>query len=138
MDTLLALYEDLQQVGNRFYTWDLGDRKAVTIEFGERYGIFMDFSNIHTTAEERMVVAHEGGHAVTGATHKVCSPFDLIEKHECRANRWAYKKLIHKDKLDEAVTLGYTEPWELAEYFNVSEPFLLNAIQYFQLMDKSQ
>ena len=43
MDRLLALYQKLSQAGTKFYMWDLNNDKAVPLEVGGAYGIFMDF-----------------------------------------------------------------------------------------------
>ena len=131
MKQLLSLYSELQKAGVRFYTWDMNCSDAVTIEMDGQYNVFMDFDQIRTLAEEKVNVAHEGGHALTGATHKVRSPVDLIERHEYKANKWAIKKLLPKDELWAAIRHGYTEPWQLADYFNVTEPFICQAIQYY-------
>ena len=106
MDRLLALYQKLSQAGTKFYMWDLNNDKAVTLEVGGAYGIFMDFDNIHSSRDEAAVVAHEGGHASTGATHKVCSPFDLVEKHEYKAWKWAVQNYISEDDLDVGTHTG--------------------------------
>ena len=115
MDKTLALYDKLNRAGVRFYHWDLDDQPAATIELDGRYAIFMDFHNIHTSAEERVVVAHEGGHVATGATHKVSSPYDLIAKHEYKADKWAIEQLIPARELDAAVARGCTDLYSLAE-----------------------
>lgn len=91
----------------------------------------MDFGNIHSSAEELVVVAHEGGHISTGATHKVNSPYDLIEKHEYKADKWAVQKLIPEEELDEAVASGCTELWQLAEHFAVTEEFMRKAVCWY-------
>lgn len=131
MDKVLSLYNDLNSNGVNFYIWDLGEDKAVTIELDGKYSIFMDFDNIHTSAEELVLVAHEGGHITTGATHRLNSPYDLVEKHEHKADKWAVQKLISECALDEAVAKGYTEIWDLAEYFGVTEDFMKKAVCYY-------
>lgn len=92
----------------------------------------MDFDNIDTVSKEIVVLAHEGGHASTGATHKVCSPFDLIQKHEELANRWAIKKLLPLEEVRAAMKDGYTEAYQLAEHFEVTERFVQQAISYYE------
>ncbi|MGN1004788.1 MAG: ImmA/IrrE family metallo-endopeptidase, partial [Oscillospiraceae bacterium] len=87
MNQIISLYDELNRAGVRFYHWDMDDLQAATIELGGRYGVFMDFGNIRTGAEELVVVAHEGGHISTGATHRVDSPYDLVEKHEYKADK---------------------------------------------------
>ena len=128
MDKTLALYDKLNRAGVRFYHWDLDDQPAATIELDGRYAIFMDFHNIRTSAEERVVVAHEGGHVATGATHKVSSPYDLIAKHEYKADKWAIEQLIPARELDAAVARGCTDLYSLAEHFDVTVPFMEKAV----------
>lgn len=132
MNSVLSLYGELQSNGISFFTWELDDEKSATIEMNGKYGIFIDFDNIQTSAEELVIVAHEGGHAVTGSTHKVSSPYDLIEKHENIANRWAIKKLLPFDEMKAAMRTGHTEPHQLAEYFDVTEEFVHLATDYYR------
>lgn len=131
MDRLLSLYRKLNSDGVRFYLWPLQEDKAVTMEVGGTYGIFMDFDNIQSSKEETTIVAHEGGHASTGATHKVCSPIDLVEKHEYKAWKWAVKNYITEDELDDAVANGHTDIYSLAEYFGVTEDFMRKAVCWY-------
>ena len=131
MDRLLALYHKLNSAGARFYTWDLMGAPAVTLEVDGSYGIFMDFDEIKDSAEEAVVVAHEGGHFSTGATHKVSSPYDLVEKHEYKANRWAFEHYLPADELKTAMASGLTEPWQLAEWYGFPESFVRRALEYW-------
>lgn len=131
MDKLLALYQKLNNAGAKFYNWDLKGGVAVTIESNGRYGIFIDDNEINNSAEETVVVAHEGGHFSTGATHKVCSPYDLIEKHEYKAWKWAVEHCISAEELDDAVAEGYSEIWSLAEHFNVTEDFMRKVVCWY-------
>ena len=131
MVNVLSLYNELNAAGVRFYHWSLGEEPAATVEIDKKYGVFMDFGNIETVAEELVLLAHEGGHVCTGATHTVYSPYNLIEQHENRADKWAVKKLIPKDELEEAVQGGMKTSWELAEYFGVTEDFMKKAVCYY-------
>ena len=128
MENALDLYDELNKAGVRFYHWDLMDEQAATIELEGSYGIFMDFANIPTSAEELVVVAHEGGHVATGATHRVSSPYDLVAKHEYKADKWAVQRVIPAQALDAAVADGYTDLHALAEHFNVTEAFMKKAV----------
>lgn len=40
--------------------------------------------------------------------------------------------MIGEEELNEAVSEGYTELWELADYFNVSEDFMKKAICWYK------
>ena len=74
---------------------------------------------------------HEGGHYATGTTHEVSSPYDLVEKHEYKANKWAVQRALSSDELDDAVAEGYTEIWSLAEHFGVTEEFMRKAVCWY-------
>ena len=132
MNNVLSLYNDLNALGVKFYCWDLDGERAATLEMNGQYGVFMDFSNIRTLAEELVVVAHEGGHICTGATHKVSSPYDLIAKHEYKTNKWAVEKCISEEDIKNAIAKGHTEIWDLAEYFGVTEDFMKMAVCWYK------
>jgi len=129
---LIDIYCELYDKGVKFFDWSIDFTKAVTIEKDGTYAVFIDSKAIGTVAEEAVLVAHEAGHIFTGATHKVSSRYDIIARHEVRADRWAIKKLITKDELEAEVHNGYREPWELAERFNVPQEFLEKAICYYR------
>lgn len=131
MNKIIPLYDELNRAGVRFYHWNMTDDQAATIEMDGQYGVFMDFSNIDTSAEELVIVAHEGGHISTGATHRVDSPYDLVEKHEYKADKWAVERLITEEELDLAVADGCTELWQLADRFGVTEEFMKKAVCWY-------
>ena len=87
---------------------------------------------IDTTAEEKVLLAHELGHCMTGAFYNQYSKLDIREKHERRADKWAIKKLIPEDELKKAVKSGRESRYELAEYFNVTEDFMQKAMDYYR------
>lgn len=131
MDKLLALYQELIDSGIAFYTWDMRGEKAATLRVDEKYGIFMDFESIDGQIEELAVLAHEGGHAMTGATHKVYSPFDLVQKHEYKANKWAVQKAVSAEELDDAIACGYTDIWSLSEKFGLPVDFMRMVVSWY-------
>ena len=94
--------------------------------------IALDPWKMPTLADESVKLAHELGHCMTGSFYSPFTRYDLIERHENRADRWAIKKLIPKDELDAAVRNGYTEIWALAELFGVTEPFMSKAVNFYQ------
>lgn len=93
--------------------------------------IGLDEDSIQTTAEQSVHLAHEVGHCVTGSFYNRYAPCDLRQKHENRADRWAIQRLIDPARLCDALDAGVTEPWELAEYFDVTEPFMRKALAYY-------
>lgn len=108
------------------------DTDAVTFKFhNEKYSIVLDTSKVETIAQIKTTLIHEIGHCATGCTHHLDSSLDLIGQHEYRANKWAVERFLPFDELQQAMQDGYTEPWELAEYFDVSEKAVRWAVQYY-------
>lgn len=93
--------------------------------------IGLDDDVLESEASQRVHLAHELGHCITGAFYNRWAARDLRQKHEDRANRWAIQRLISQAELDQAVTDGYTSVWQLAEYFNVTEDFMRKAICWY-------
>ncbi len=79
---------------------------------------------------ERTHIAHELGHCITGSFYSIYTARDCRQRHENRADKWAIQELVPVDALDEAILRGYTEIWELAEHFGVTEKFMRKAVCY--------
>ncbi|MEL7657649.1 MAG: ImmA/IrrE family metallo-endopeptidase [Bacillota bacterium] len=137
MENLTDLYRWLHDNGailiDRELHFSNPNTKATTIRLSETdtYGIFIDTTRIETVSEEKMIMLHESGHFATGATHEVCSSFDLVSKHEYKADKWAVQRLVTADELDDAVAEGHTELWDLADYFSVTEDFMRKAVCWY-------
>lgn len=84
-----------------------------------------------STREELVQKAHEIGHCVTGSFYNKYAKFDIVSRHEYRANKWAIKRLIPKDELIIAFESGIIEIWELAEHFDVTEDFMIKACEFY-------
>ena len=104
---------------------------GATVRDGEFYAVFLDFTQIRSTRLLRGVCCHEMAHVATGALHKVDSPFELAERSEYRANRWTAQHYLSREDFREAFDLGYTEPWQLAEFFDMPERDIRSALTYW-------
>lgn len=93
--------------------------------------IGIDESVMDGAALELVHMGHELGHCLTGSFYNRYTRFDVRQRHENRADKWAIKQLIPVDDLDEAVAEGCTELWELAERFSVTEQFMKKAVCYY-------
>ena len=124
MISVYDLYNEMIDNGILLFDYKQNGSPAATICMDGTYGVFLDSSILDTVAKERTVVAHECGHCFTGATHIIYSPYDVIEKHEYKANKWAAHRLVPPDELAQALQSGCTEPWQLAECFGVTEAFI--------------
>ena len=90
--------------------------------------IALDQWKMDTVEKELICLAHELGHCETGSFYTQLSSFDVRQKHENRADKWAIKKLISEDELDQAIADGYTDLWSLAEHFGITEDFMRKAV----------
>jgi len=93
--------------------------------------IAIDPYKLRSTQEEKEKLAHELGHCLTGSFYSIYTAVDCRQRHENRADKWAIKKLIPADELEEVAANGCTEIWELAEHFGVTELFMRKAVSYY-------
>ena len=133
MRTTEEMYDLLDQKGISVYHAQAVEAPAVTICEGGRYAVFLNPEFLQDSALENDVLAHEMGHIMTGATHRVESTADLVERHEEKAARWAVRTLIPWQELREAVHTGTDTVWDLAEYFNVTESLVRKALEYYSV-----
>ena len=131
MKTLREFYQLAQTEHIPVDYFRLSKREALSImdEDGDCF-IALDPQRITNEDDERLKLAHELGHCLTGAFYNRYSDFDCRQRHENTADKWAISQLVSVDDLDNAVAEGYTEIWELADLFGVTEDFLKKAVCY--------
>lgn len=132
MMELLRLYQLAEEENIEVDCFDLKNRDALSImdDTGACY-IAINPYKLHSTQDEREKLAHELGHCVTGSFYNVYATADRRQRHENCADKWAIKKLIPVDELEDAVAKGCTECWELAERFGVTEEFIKKSVCYY-------
>lgn len=133
--SLTDLYRMLYDEGVSFYDEHIPDDKPKSailhVHRLNCWGVVVDMQRLDNTKEEYATMLHECGHYATGTTHAVNSPWDLVERHENRADRWAIENFISANDLDEAVAAGYTELWQLADRFGVTEDLMRKAVCWY-------
>lgn len=105
--------------------------KGLYIETGHTQMILLN-KNLPIQAEKRCVLAEELGHYYTTFGNITDQTDVRNRKHEKRARNWAYEKLVPLDKLVAASRLGIRNRYELAEYLEVTETFLEEALLHFR------
>ena len=125
MTGLIALAE---KEGIRFYELELP--KGLK-------GLYYDYTivlnkGIETEYERKCVFAEELGHFYTSIGNILDMNIESNRKQEQRARAWAFEKLAPFNKIVEAYDNGYTETYETAEYLEVTEDFIKEAIIYYQ------
>lgn len=128
------LYDFAEQLNIAIFSFPLPNSKSLALEDSDdNCYIGIDDERLESSKDERVHIAHEIGHCVTGAFYNEYSPVDNRGKFEAIADRWAVKKLINKDELKKQIKRGL-EIWELAEYFSVTEDFIQKAFHlYFEV-----
>lgn len=129
---ILALYDLAKQQNIEViqYPMSINGSMSIMLEDGSCY-IGIDESVQDGGVQERVHLSHEIGHCATGSFYNIHAAIDHRQRHENRADKWAIQQLITVDDLDEAIAQGYTEIWELAEHFGVTEEFIKKAVCYY-------
>lgn len=89
--------------------------------------IGLDPEQITNEVDERVKLAHETGHCMTGSFYNRYSKLNCITQQEHKANQWAVKKLLPWEELSRAMQDGL-EVWQLAECFHVTDEFVRQAL----------
>lgn len=132
MKTLQEFYHIANQENIVVDHFALSKREALSImDLDGECFIAIDPHRLSGETDERNKLAHELGHCVTGSFYNQYSDYDCRQFHENRADKWAIQKLIPVEELDDAVADGYTEIWDLAERFGVTEDFIRKTVCYY-------
>ena len=95
-------------------------RPACTVRDGRYYAVALNFTRLHTVR-----------HLHTGALHKVDSSFQLVAQNEHRADADSFRRCLPAEEIRQAMRQGYTEPWQLADYFDLDEDYIKKALHYW-------
>lgn len=113
-------------------SFDMPKSESMSVLYDGNCFVGIDPLAVRNEIDEKEKLAHEIGHCETGAFYNEYAACDIREKHERRANIWAIKKLVPKDKLIKAIQSGFGENrWELSEYFGVTEDLMKFALEYY-------
>ena len=136
MQCLTDVYNKISDEKIEVIYYNMRTYDAATVKINGNYGIFIDRNKIKNSHDEFMALSHEYGHCKSGATHKLCSPYQLIEQHENRANRAAVHELLPVEKIKDAFKHKYFDYWEIADYLDIPEAFVKMAIEIYIVEEK--
>lgn len=103
--------------------------KAKGLIKGNRIGINKSISK---SAEKKCVAAEELGHYYTSVGNILDQSSISNRKQELKARTWAFKKLFPLFKIVQAHQAGVRNRYELAEYLDITEEFLGEALQRYK------
>lgn len=117
--------------GVEIVTFQLPSVRSMSTEINGQCFIGLDNSRHITYAEEQSRIGHELGHCLYGGFYSHSSPFDVVERHEVRADRWYIKRAIPRKTLFQLLKQGY-DAWEIAEQLNTTEEYVRRAYYYYK------
>lgn len=129
VEDLYSMAEE-EQIG--IYAFDLGDMPALSVQHEDwSCDIALDLNEIECTATETELLSHEMGHCMTCSFYNRYCPYDVRQRHENRADRWAILHVLPFSEMRAAMRAGYRTAWELADYFSVTEDMIRKAYEYY-------
>ena len=132
---LKKVYNKIEDNDIKVFPCRIKNVKSVSIETNNKYGIFINYDEIKTSEEEFLVATHEYGHCMSGSTHPLYSPFDIISRHEYRADRRAILDFLPIERVKEAIRYGCKTPYEFSEYLDIPEKFVIKAFEHYNAMN---
>lgn len=88
-----------------------------------------------SSARKACVLAEELGHYYTTVGNILDQNHTNNRKQELTARKWAYEKLVPIENINFALADGHTEIWDMAEYLDVDEEFLRDALIHYGILD---
>lgn len=92
-------------------------------------------SSIETSAKKCCVLAEELGHYEVNVGDILDQNDVNNRRQERAARRRAYEKLLPVENILFAAQDGHKEIWDMAEYLDVDEEFLRDALMYYGILD---
>lgn len=120
-----------EQKGIEVLHFCLPNSDSVSTEIDGKCFIGVDNARPLTYAEEQARIGHELGHCLYGGFYSRTTPYDLMERHEVRADRWYIKHAIPCGTLFELLHKGY-DAWEIAERLDTTEEYVRRAYYYYK------
>lgn len=87
---------------------------------------------VRTLRKRTCILAEELGHYHTTFGNIICQSTDEDRRQELRARGWAYNRLIGLTGIVNSYKHGCCSLSDTAEYLDVTEEFLTEAIQYYR------
>lgn len=127
--TRSEIHDYAEKHGHKIIYTKLEEFHAISTEIEDN--CYIGISDSIPESKETELIAHELGHCEYAGFYSRYTPMETRERIEYRARKWQYMHLIPLGKLREALKNGITTPWDLAEYFDVSEQLIRDACDYY-------
>lgn len=87
------------------------------------------------SSKKLAILAEEIGHHETSVGNILDQDDTNNRKQELTARKWAYEKVLPREAIETAFETGHTELWDIAEYLDIDEAFLREALKYYGILD---
>ena len=88
--------------------------------------------NIRSTRKRACILSEELGHYHTTVGDIICQSSVSERKQERRARIWAFEKMVGLRGIVTSYEHGCSTLYEMAEYLEVTETFLAEALKYYK------
>ena len=127
---IIKLYNIAEEGGVTVGFFPLKETKGVYIECdGKEY---IALSDSCSPADEKVVLAHELGHCMTGGGYDISSGSLMRIRLEKKAERWAIERLVPLCELKNAIKQGDEAIPDLAERFGVTVGFMHKVFEHYR------
>lgn len=121
------LLKEAEEEGLEVISWSLqGKTKGLYYN-----GTIAISESITTTAEKTCVLAEELGHYYTSCGNIIDTSNVNNRKQEIKARRWAVKRIVTLKNIIKAYKAGCRNMYEMAEYLDITEGFLIKAFETY-------
>lgn len=123
------IYEDLDALEVDVAEVPLKNNVAISLE--DNF-IALDPSRCRTEQTRCTVLAHEAGHFISGAFYPAHCDYAARQQAEYQAFVASVRRYIPAEEIQTALQGGYTETWQLADYFGLEEEYIKKALDYWR------
>lgn len=125
------LYSKIEEENINYINSKLYRTRGAIAHYKDITVIIVDDAQVNTQVTENTVLMQELGHYYAGAYYRTYSNYELIEKMEHKADVQAWKKFLPYTKIRELLHNGVSTVAELADYFNVEDPYMARCLYYY-------
>lgn len=126
---IMNLYNLAEDKGICISFFPLKESKGIYLECDGKEYIALDSSC--SVADEKVVLAHELGHSMTGGGYDLSSCRLMRVRLEKMAEKWAIERLVPLCELKTAISQGDEAISTLAERFGVTEGFMQKVFEHY-------
>ncbi len=106
---------------------------AAVCDEGGNCLIGINTRKVRTRRDEKVRLAHELGHCMTGTFYTRKTAYELMSRYEYRADKWAIVQVIPREELRQMLNSD-AEIWQICDRYNVDESFVKKALWiYFDI-----